>query len=135
MCVLRLRVEGDDHLGTLVCDGRADGIAVIATVGQQSVEAAARGFDQRGCHSHVGRIAGRDHQDAWTPGGIGQSVDLAGAATARGADALREGPPFAPAAERWTLILVESIATDPHAPLYPLNASKTANHTPCRLQR
>jgi hypothetical protein len=25
-------------------------------------------------------------------------------------------PPFAPAAERWTLMLVGSIATDPHAP-------------------
>lgn len=46
-----------------------------------------------------------------------------------------EGPPFAPAAERWTLMLVESIETDPHAPLCPLSASNTANHTPCRLQR
>ncbi len=46
-----------------------------------------------------------------------------------------KSPPFAPAAERWTVMLVESIATDPHTPLWPVNASKTSNQMPCRLQR
>jgi len=107
----------DGDLGALGLDGGADGVAVVATVGDQPVEPTCRRFDQRGRHCHVGGVAGRDQQDARASRGVGQSVDLAGAATARGADALEEGPPFAPAAERWTLMLVESIATDPHTPL------------------
>src|SRR5690606_32104243 len=90
----------DDDFGALGCDGGADGVAVVPTVGKQPVEAAAGRFDQRWGHRHVGCITGRDQQDAWTSGSVGQSVDLAGSSTARGADALREAPPFAPAAER-----------------------------------
>ena len=126
---------GDDDFGAVVGDGGTDGVAVIAAVGDETVEAARRRLDQGGRHGHVAGVAGRDQEHAWSPGGVGQPVELAGPPAARGADGLREGPPFAPAAERWTLMLVESIATEPQAPLWPVSASNTANQTPWRLQR
>lgn len=66
---------------------------------------------------HVGEIAGRKHQDAGTPGGNWQCVQLAGSPTARRADVMREGPRSAPAVEPWTLMLVESIGTEPQTPV------------------
>jgi len=84
--------SGDDDLGTLGLDRGADGIAVIATVGNEPVEAAMCSFDQGGRDGHVGEAAGRDQQDAWPSGSIGQSVDFAGASAARGSDALSESP-------------------------------------------
>ena len=126
---------GYDDLGALGLDGGADGVAVVASIGDQLGKAAARRLDQRRCHDHVAGVAGRNQEDAWSAVLVGQPVDLAGAAATRSAEALREGPPFAPAAERCALMLVESIATEPHTPECPVSASNTANHTPCRLQR
>jgi len=132
----RLAAAGawDDNLGILGQHGCADGIAAIAEVGNQLLKAACSRFDERWRHRHVTGVAGLYEQNAQSTGGVGQSVDLAHASAARGADALAEEP-LAPAAERWTLMLVESIATEPQAPLCPVNASNTANDTHCRLQR
>jgi hypothetical protein len=48
---------------------------------------------------------------------------------------LREGPPFAPPADRWAFTWVASMATVPHTPLWPVKASKTASQIPCLLHR
>lgn len=103
----------DHDLGVLPRDGGADRVAVVTAIGDQPVEATAGGPDQCRRHRHVAGVAGRDKQHAGAPNGVGQPMNFADAPAARGADVLREGPPFAPAAERCTLMLVESIATDP----------------------
>ena len=53
----------DDGQGASGFDEGADGVGVIAFVGDQPVEPACR-FDQCGRHGHVVDIAGRDQKDA-----------------------------------------------------------------------
>ena len=112
----------------------AQGIGVIGTVGQEMADRAC-GSDQGGRHVAVVDVSGAEPQYARPAGFVGQGVDFGGAAAARTADRLREVPPFAPAAERWALMWVASIAPPPHTPLMPVSAWKTSNQTPCWLQR
>ena len=49
-------------------------------------------------------VAGRDQQDIWAADIIGQRVDFRRLSAARATDGVVEGPPFAPAAERWALM-------------------------------
>ncbi len=128
-------VEGDDHLGALGGDGGTDGIGVVAAIGNEPIEAPGGRLDQLRRHGHVVDVAGREHQQARPALGIGQSVELAGAAAARDAYGLRESPPFAPPAERCALMCVASMATVPHTPLWPVSASNMPSQMPCRLQR
>src|ERR1043165_1376712 len=121
--------------GSAPCDGLADGIAVISPVRDQPGEAPGGGVDQRPGHGDIVDIAGGDQQNARPALIVGQAVELAGAATARGADGLGEGPPVAPPAERCALMWVASIATVPHTPQWPVSAPKMPSQTPCRLQR
>src|SRR6185369_4365332 len=98
-------------------DEGADGIGVIAFVGDQPVELACR-LDQRCRHGHVIDIAGGDQQHAWPALCVGQSMELAG-----------------PPAERCALMWVASIATLPHTPQWPVSASNISNQMPWRLHR
>lgn len=127
-----MAVEGDDRLGPACGDQGADGVCVVATVGDQAGEGAGR-IDQRSGHGHVVDIAGGELENARATLLVGQSVELGRTSTARGADSLEEGPPFAPAAERWVLMCVASIATVPQMPLCPVSASKMPSQMPCRL--
>ena len=81
------------------------------------------------------QVAWSNHEDAWSAGGIGQRVDLGGAAATRSADGLFEDPPFPPAAERCALTCEASIAAVPITPVLPVSALNIASQMPCRLQR
>jgi hypothetical protein len=60
---------------------------------------------EQAAHSdEVVDIAGRDQQDMRAADLIGQRVDFRRLSAARAADGVVEGPPFAPAAERWALM-------------------------------
>ena len=77
----RLVVEGD-HLGALRGDGGADGVGVIAAIGDEPVEAAGSGPDQARSHGHIVDVASRQHQQARPALRVGQSVELAGPSAA-----------------------------------------------------
>jgi hypothetical protein len=49
-------------------------------------------------------VAGRDQQYMWAADIVGQRVDFGRLSAARAPDGIVEGPPFAPAAERWALM-------------------------------
>jgi hypothetical protein len=49
-------------------------------------------------------VPGCDQQDMGTADIIGQCVDFGRLTAARATDGVIEGPPFAPAAERWALM-------------------------------
>jgi len=76
-----------------------------------------RAFQHLGRASQIMRITGCEDEGTRTAMLIGQRMDLCCTASARGADGVREGPPFAPAAERCALTYVESTA--------PLTTSRT----------
>jgi hypothetical protein len=63
-------------------------------------------------HADVGEVAGAQQQDARSALLVHQGVDLGGAAAPGTTYAVNEGPPFAPAAERWALMDVLSIAAE-----------------------
>lgn len=67
-------------------------------------------------------IAGCDQEGDGSAAIFSQRVDFGGAAATRAADRLFEVPPFAPAAERWALMWVESIDIVPIRPLEPVSA-------------
>jgi hypothetical protein len=52
----------------------------------------------------VMHIAGREHQDKRTTFVVADGVELGVAATLGEADTMGQGPPFAPPAQRWTLM-------------------------------
>jgi hypothetical protein len=53
---------------------------------------------------------------------VGYGMNFGRPSAARSADGVFEVPPFAPAAERWALMWVESTAVVPITPLEPLRA-------------
>lgn len=112
----------------------AQGVGVVGTISEEMGDRACAG-DQRGGHGTVVDVAGAEPQHTRPAGLVRQGVDFGGATAAGSADRLREVPPFAPAAERWALMWVASIAPPPHTPLMPVSAWKTSNQTPCWLQR
>ena len=84
-------------------------IGVVAAVGDQAADWA-NPLDQPGGDADVIDVSRRQKQNAWTPVLVGQRVELARPAAARVAKRLGERPPFPPAAERWALMCVLSIA-------------------------
>ena len=67
-------------------------------------------------------VAGGDQERQRPPQIVCQRVDFGRAPAARAADRVMEGPPFAPAAERWTLMCVLSIDMVPTMPVEPVSA-------------
>lgn len=87
-------------------------VGIVAAVGNEAAERA-DSADQVGGDSDVVDVAGGQQQDPGPALGVGQAVELRRAPATRAADGLREVPPFAPAAERWALMWVLSMATVP----------------------
>ena len=104
--------RGDDRLGLAALDQLAQVVGVVAAVGDQAAEGA-DGADQIGGNGDVVDVACREQKDSGSPLGVGQAMELRRAPAARAADGLCEVPPFAPAAERWALTCVLSMATVP----------------------
>ena len=89
----------------------AEMVGVVAFVGQQFLERSG-GADEGVGHADVGHISGAQQQDARAALFVHQAMDLGGAAASGAAYALSKGPPLAPAAERWALIEVLSMAAE-----------------------
>ena len=87
-------------------------VGIIGTVGHQPSERAGA-IEKACCDRDVVDVAGSQDEDARPALGIGERVELAGAAAARLAEGLLEGPPFPPPAERCALMCVLSIAAKP----------------------
>ena len=103
---------------------------VVASIRHQPPEGTG-GLDQVARHDDVVGVAGAEQQDARPALIVHQAMDLGRPAAARAAYALDEGPPFAPAAERWALMEVLSMATSPvQIPVWPVSAWKIPLHTP-----
>lgn len=104
----------DDGGGAALCQPVAQAAGVIGAVGQEAAWRAGDGKERLGAVEIV-PVACVQHEGKGAPGRVGQGVELAGPAPARASDGVGEGPPFAPAAERWTLMCV--LSTDAVTPL------------------
>ena len=102
----------DDGLGAPLGNQPADGIAVVAAVGDKAPKRP-EGSQQRRCGRRIGGVAGGQQDPSWPSCFVGRGVQLAGPPAARGAERLLESPPFPPAAERCALMWVLSIAASP----------------------
>ena len=96
---------------------RNDGLA--AAFGEQARSASRRPMDPPAAEISAAAMVpslmlpGVSRRTRGPTGLVGQGVDLGRAPAARAADGLAVVPPFAPAAERWTLMWVASIAAVP----------------------
>jgi hypothetical protein len=121
MWMLAGGVWRDDSLDPSLRQPVAQTFCVISAIGQQATRQASGGQELRGACEIVA-VSGGDQERQGTPQIICQRVDFGRAPAARAADRVAEGPPFAPAAERWTLMCVESIDIVPTMPVEPVRA-------------
>lgn len=103
MRMLSGRVGRDDGLDVAFGEFVTQAFGVIGSVGQQAARTADHS-DQDACTDQVVGIARRDHEGEWPADVVGQRVDFGRLAATRMTDGIVEGPPFAPAAERWALM-------------------------------
>jgi len=114
-------VRRDDRLDPTLCQPVAQTLCVVSAISQQATRQANGGQKLLGTCEIVA-VSGRDQERQWTPQIICQRVDFGRAPATRAADRVAEGPPFAPAAERWTLMCVLSIDIVPTMPVDPVSA-------------
>ena len=93
----------DDRLRPAGTKIAAQAVGVVAAIGDQPLEPAGGG-EQGWSRLDVGDIAGRQMEADRPAQKVGDQMQLGGAPAARGADRLRPGPPFPPAAERCALM-------------------------------
>ena len=87
----------------------ADGVAVVALVGDQGVGGAVGQVDQRVVALAVRRLAAGEVEGERASLGIAETMNLTGEPAPRAAKRLSLSPPFAPAAETWPRTVVESM--------------------------
>ena len=87
-------------------------VGIIGAVSDEPAQGAGT-VQEAGRNSDIVDVAGGQRQDPRPPLVVCQRVELARPSAARGADRLFERPPFPPAAERWALMWVLSIAAVP----------------------
>jgi hypothetical protein len=113
---------GRDHrLDAPLCQPIPQAVGVIGSVGQETPRRW-NGWQQIACGRQVVTVAGGDQEGDRPATILGQRVDFGCTAAARAANRLFEVPPFAPAAERWALMWVESIDIVPIRPVEPVSA-------------
>lgn len=115
------RVGRDDGFYATLCQPIAEAAGIIGSIGQEPSRRS-NGWQQIACGRQIVAIAGCDQESNRAASILGQRVDFCGAPATRAADRLFEVPPFAPAAERWALMCVESIDIVPIRPVEPVNA-------------
>lgn len=103
MWVLAGRIWRDDSLDPPLCEFLAQASGVVGSVGDDTLWSMPHS-EQTAGSVEVVDVSSRDQQGIWTPDLIGQRVDFGRLPAARAADGIVEGPPFAPAAERWALM-------------------------------
>ena len=102
------RIVRDDRSRSALAQELAQGVAVIGSIGgagsswRELVEEAF-------CSTNIAALAGRHLNRDDPSDGIANRMDLGRASAAGATDSLRFRPPFAPAAERCALAVVESI--------------------------
>ena len=121
MGMLSGRIWRDHRFGTAFGKPIAQASGVVGTICDQARRARQQS-QQSSSAIEIVSIAGGELEAERPPSIIRQCVDLRRAAAARAPDGVVEGPPFAPAAERWALMCVESIAAVPTMPVDPVNA-------------
>ena len=87
----------------------ADGVAVIAFVGDHGFGPGLRQFDQRVVGGAVRRFAAGEVEGDGAAAGFSETVNFTGEPAPRAAKSLSASPPFAPAAETWPRTVVESM--------------------------
>src|SRR3546814_6850213 len=98
----------DDGLGAACFEPFAQGLAVIALVGDEFGGRRHRRDALLG-NLAIMHVAGGQEQDARATLLVADGMELGVAASLRAADTMSQGPPFAPPAQRWTLMQLESM--------------------------
>lgn len=111
----------DDGLDAALCQPIAQAVGVVGSIGQQPARRR-NDWQQVACGRQIVANARRNQESNGAALIFGQCVDFGGATAARATDRLFEVPPFAPAAERWALMCVESIDIVPIRPVEPVSA-------------
>jgi len=99
----------DDGADAGVAQGLADGVAVVALVGDQIGRARFGERDDVFERRAVGRFAAGEVEDEREAPGITETMNFTGEPAPRAAKSLSVSPPFAPAAEAWPRTVVESM--------------------------
>ena len=91
----------NDGLDAVLFEKEADGVGVVAFVGEKFFDAGneAHAFLR---HRAIGGVARREDERPRPAELVDYRVDLAVLAAFRDADRLKIGPPFPPCAQRWT---------------------------------
>ena len=103
MGMLAGRIWWNDRFYPSLRELQAETVGIIGPVGEKRLGPMAH-CEQATHSDEVVDVACRDQQHMWAANIIGQRVDFRGLSAARAADGVVEGPPFAPAAERWALM-------------------------------
>jgi len=111
----------DDRHNPAFCEPIAQARCIVGAIGEEPPGQANCRQELSGTGKIVA-VAGRNHERQRPPKIVGQRVDFGRAPTTRAADGMMEGPPFAPVAERWTLMCVLSIDIVPTMPVEPVRA-------------
>lgn len=118
--VLARGIRRDDGLCSSLGEPIPQTCSIIGAVGQQLVAGAADD-EQRFGAGEIMSIAGRQGEGDGPAAIVAQRMDFRRSPAARGANGVMTSPPFAPAAERWALMWVES--TEPvNTPVDPVRA-------------
>jgi hypothetical protein len=132
---LSMRARRDSGTDAGVAQGIADGVGVVALVGEQvgrsRLGKCSHGFERRA----VRRFAAGEVEDERDAVGVTETMNLTGEPAPRAAKSLFASPPFAPAAETWPRIVVESMPWRELSAIAPANVEATASQTPASLQR
>ena len=102
MRMLAGRIWRDHGLNAPCSQLIAQASGVIGSIGQETARTADH-VDQIACTHQIMGVTRGNQEGQRTANIVGQRVDFSGLPAARAADCIVEGPPFAPAAERWAL--------------------------------
>lgn len=124
----------DDGLGASSNQPFPQSLAVIALVGDE-VGGRRHRFDTEPCDLAIVNVSGRQEQDAGSSFLVADRVELGISSAFRAADTMSQGPPFAPPAQRWTLIQLLSMNSRSGASPAPASALKMPSQMPRSDQR
>src|SRR5690606_5474318 len=124
----------DDGLGSALAQPFAQGLAVIAFVGDQFGRGRQR-LDALLRDLAIVRVARREYQDERAALVVADGMELGVAAPFGAADTIGQAPPFAPPAQRWTLMQVLSMNSRSGASSSPASALKIRSQMPRSDQR
>ena len=119
MRVLARWVGRDDGLTAPLGEPVAQATGIVGPIGDQGLGCGNASQQSLGA-CEVMDLPGGDGEGPRAAVFVGYGVNLGRPSAARSSDGIVEGPPFAPAAERWALMCVESTEAAPPMPLEPL---------------